>query len=60
MKWTKDYLQRTIRYYANIYDHIDAEGAARRIRKSIWFRGPNVWILAFSIVIASDLYFLVS
>lgn len=53
MKWTKDYLQRTIRYYANIYDHIDAEGAARRIRKSIWFRGPNVWILAFSIVIAS-------
>ena len=53
MKWTKDYLQRTIRYYANIYDHIDAEGAARRIRNAIWFRGPNVWILAFSIVIAS-------
>ena len=53
MKWTKDYLQRTIRYYANIYDHIDTEGAAERIKSSIWFRGPNAWILAFSIIIAS-------
>ena len=53
MKWTKDYVKRTIRYYANIYDHIDTEDAAQRIKSGIWFRGPNVWILAFSIVIAS-------
>ena len=53
MKWDKDYLRRTVRYYANIYDHIDTEDAAQRIKSGIWFRGPNVWILAFSIVIAS-------
>ena len=53
MKWNKDYLRRTLRYYANINDHIDTDDAAQRIRNSIWFRGPNVWILAFSIVIAS-------
>ena len=53
MKWTKDYLQRTVRYYANIYDHIDTAGAVERIKSAIWFRGPNVWILAFSIIIAS-------
>ena len=32
---------------------LDREGAANRIRSNIWFRGANVWILAFSIVIAS-------
>ena len=53
MKWDKYYIRRTIRYYANIYDHIDTEGAAERIKSSIWFRGPNAWILAFSIIIAS-------
>ena len=53
MKWNKDYLRRTVRYYANIYDHIDTDDAAQRIKSGIWFRGPNVWILAFSIVIAS-------
>ena len=53
MKWDKDYIRRTFRYYANIYDHIDTEDAAQRIKNGIWFRGPNVWILAFSIVIAS-------
>ena len=53
MQWDKDYLKRTFRYYANIYDHIDTDDAAQRIKSAIWFRGPNVWILAFSIVIAS-------
>ena len=53
MKWDKNYLKRTIRYYANIYDHIDTEDAAQRIKSAIWFRGPNAWILAFSIIIAS-------
>lgn len=36
-----------------ISDQIDTKEAAERIRKSIWFRGPNVWILAFSVIIAS-------
>ena len=53
MKWDKDYIRRTIRYFANIYDHIDTDDAAQRIKGSIWFRGPNAWILAFSIIIAS-------
>ena len=53
MKWDKNYLKQTVRYYANIYDHIDTDDAAQRIRGSIWFRGPNAWILAFSIIIAS-------
>ena len=38
---------------ANINDHIDINDASARIKSSIWFKGPNVWILAFSIVIAS-------
>ena len=53
MQWNKDYLKRTFRYYAYIYDHIDTDDAAQRIKSGIWFRGPNVWILAFSIIIAS-------
>jgi len=32
---------------------LDRSGAAARIRSNIWFRGANVWILAFSIIIAS-------
>lgn len=38
---------------ANIGDHIDKPAASRSIRSNIQFKGPNVWILAFSIVIAS-------
>ena len=53
MQWNKENIKRTIRYYANIYDHIDTDDAAQRIKNGIWFRGPNVWILAFSIIIAS-------
>ena len=46
-------IRERIRYYANISDQIDTESAAERIIGGIWFRGPNVWILAFSIIIAS-------
>lgn len=46
-------LRQKIRKVTTIYDHIDTEDAAERIKNSIWFQGPNVWILAFSIVIAS-------
>lgn len=45
--------KRTIRYYSFIFDEIDTESAAQRIKSSIWFRGPNAWILAFAIVLAS-------
>lgn len=44
-KWIKDFI--------NIDSHIDTVDATEKIKNSIWFRGPNVWILAFSIVIAS-------
>lgn len=53
MRFDRDYLRRFLRYYVTIYEHIDTEDAAQRIKGGIWFRGPNVWILAFSIIIAS-------
>lgn len=53
MRFDRDYLRRFLRYYVTIYGHIDTEDAAQRIKGGIWFRGPNVWILAFSIIIAS-------
>ena len=48
-----DKLKAQISGIANINDHIDIDDASARIKSSIWFKGPNVWILAFSIVIAS-------
>ena len=53
MKWNKEYFLRIFRYFVNIEDHIETDAAAQRIKNAIWFRGPNVWILAFSIIIAS-------
>lgn len=44
-----DYLKGVL----NLSDHVDLEMADRSIRSSIAFRGPNVYILAFAIVIAS-------
>ena len=44
---------RVIRYYSYIFDEIDTDSAAQRIKSSIWFHGPNAWILAFAIVLAS-------
>lgn len=46
-------VKATVRYYANLHEHMDTLDAADRIKKAIWFRGPNVYILAFSIIIAS-------
>jgi uncharacterized hydrophobic protein (TIGR00271 family) len=48
-----DYIKRLVKKYIYVYDQIDTESAAERIKSGIWFKGPNVWILAFSIVIAS-------
>ncbi len=42
-----------IRLTANISEQVDTDAAEESIRKNIYFKGPNVWILAFSIVIAS-------
>ena len=36
-----------------ISDQIDTDEAAEKIKNNIHFRGPNVWILAFSVIIAS-------
>ena len=46
-------LRNYLRGSAYLGDQIDTGEAAERIKSNIWFRGPNVWILAFSIVIAS-------
>ena len=53
MRFDRDSFRRFLRYYVTIYEHIDTEDATQRIKGGIWFRGPNVWILAFSIIIAS-------
>ena len=45
--------RRVVRYYGYIFDEIDIEDATQRIKASIWFHGPNAWILAFAIVLAS-------
>ena len=37
----------------NFADHVDIEGTTENIKKSIIFKGPNVWILAFATIIAS-------
>ncbi len=39
--------------YLYILDDVDTASAAERIKGGIWFHGPNAWILAFSIIIAS-------
>lgn len=46
-------IKSEIKYLANISDHIDTDAAECSIVRNIPFRGPNVWILAFSIVVAS-------
>lgn len=42
-----------IREIANIDQHIDTDAAERAIRNNITFKGPNAWILAVAIIIAS-------
>ncbi|MGN0190902.1 MAG: DUF389 domain-containing protein [Candidatus Cryptobacteroides sp.] len=37
----------------NLSGHIDTAAAEQSIRSNIYFRGPNAWILCFSILIAS-------
>ena len=48
-----DRIRARIRYYSDLHQHMDTADASKRIKDAIWFRGPNVYILAFSIIIAS-------
>ena len=42
-----------IKDVANLDNHIDTDAAERSIRGNIEFKGPNAWILAVAIIIAS-------
>ena len=42
-----------IRQTLNLNGHIDTEAAERSIRNNIEFKGPNAWILAVAVIIAS-------
>ena len=44
---------RFFRLLVNMRDHVDVDAAAVSIRSNIFFRGPNVFILACAIIIAS-------
>lgn len=46
-------VKRYLSELTNLSDHIDVVAAAEGIRKSVHFRGPNVFILFFAIIIAS-------
>ena len=48
-EWLREYMTET----GNLSGQVDVDKAAESIRSNIYFRGPNVWILAFSIIIAS-------
>lgn len=37
----------------NITDHVDIQDTTERIKKAIDFKGPNAWILAFAVIVAS-------
>ena len=37
----------------NLNGHIDTEAAESTIRRNIYFKGPNAWILAIAVIIAS-------
>lgn len=46
-------LIENIKGIASVNEHIDVNSAQLYIKSNIDFRGPNVWILAFAIIIAS-------
>lgn len=46
-------LSDSFRNLTNIDAHIDTNAADKSIRKNIEFKGPNAWILAIAIIIAS-------
>ena len=42
-----------VRETLNLNSHIDTDSAERAIRNNIEFKGPNAWILAVAVIIAS-------
>ena len=42
-----------MRNILNLSDHIDVVAAEKNIRSNVRFRGPNAWILAVAVIIAS-------
>ncbi len=49
--WHSTWLQ--LKNIGNLGDSIDVVAADKSIRSNIYFRGPNIWILSFAIVLAS-------
>ncbi|MGM9764399.1 MAG: TIGR00341 family protein [Candidatus Cryptobacteroides sp.] len=50
---TSNKITGQIRHIVNLSEYIDTDAADRSIRSNIYFRGPNTWILAVAIIIAS-------
>lgn len=46
-------LKELVKDTVSLTGHLDPENAEIQIRNNVYFRGPNAWILAFSVVIAS-------
>lgn len=42
-----------VKEIANFADQVDITGTIESIKKNIDFKGPNVWILAFAVIVAS-------
>ena len=56
MKLRENLFQRVaslIRETTRLNDYVDTSAAEKSIRNNIYFRGPNAWILAIAIIIAS-------
>ena len=47
------WLVSKFRELANIREDTDVQATIDSIKKSVEFRGPNVWMLAFAIIVAS-------
>ena len=48
-----EYIRHSLRLLLDLRSHIDTGAAEQNIRGNVFFKGPNVLILAFSIIIAS-------
>lgn len=46
-------ISKFLQKIAGVRNDIDTADATARIKSGIWFRGSNVWILAFAIIVAS-------
>lgn len=53
MDWNKNKIITYLRRLVSLSDAMDVNAAAASIRENIHFRGPNVFILFFAIIIAS-------